>query len=381
MTPSTAPRLPLAAAALAAAALAAAPLAAQRPLLPETSRLDPREPSVAVGDDGRVVITFADGTTIHACVSDDGGASFGEPVEVAEEQALSLGNGRRPRAAVSAEHGLVVTANSGKRLRGRDGDLHAWTSRDGRRWSRRVRVNDVDDASLEGLHGMAAGPDGRIVATWLDQREGRRAHQVMAAVSRDGGRTWEDDLLVYASPEGAVCFCCPPAVAIDREGRAHVIFRNDLDGNRDMYVATSDEDVSAFGPARRVVGESWALRRCPMQGGALAVGADGEIEAVWFQKGRVLGAPLDARGRPGPTRPLGRGRDADLAAGPDGFVGVWSEGGTIRMVSAGEETTFDGRRPAIAGAPDGRGPVVLVYESDAPGPRRVRYHVVASREP
>ena len=374
----------------------APPLAAQSALLPGKSRLDPRAPSVGVGVDGRVVVTFVDDTTIHACISTDGGTTFGDPETVSKEKALMAAGPRRPRVAVTPA-GIVVTAISGAKLKGQDGDLNAWFSADGARWARKVRVPDVADAALEGLHGMAAGPGDRVVAVWLDHREGKRNHHVRAAASDDGGRTWADDVLVYASPDGAVCPCCTPSVVVDHEGRAHAMWRNDLDGNRDMYVATSDARVSAFGAPRAVDAASWALRQCPMQGGEMAVDAKGAIEAVWFHKGRVLRASLDADGRPGAPGTLATGRDAGIAAGPEGVTRLHVDGDRLVISTEPDADpeleaaparrepaaalTFTGRNPMLAGAPDGRGPVVLFYESDEDGAGRIQVVAIQPRAP
>ncbi len=35
-----------------------------------------------------------------------------------------------------------------------------------------------------------------------------------------------------------VCECCHPAVAISADGTVRILFRNSLDGNRDLYLAT-----------------------------------------------------------------------------------------------------------------------------------------------
>jgi hypothetical protein len=122
------------------------------------------------------------------------------------------------------------------------GNLTVWRSVDrGKTWKRAGVINDVPGASREGLHAMAAGPDGSLFAVWLDLRtEGMKLY---GARSTDGGVTWSKNVEVYASPDGAICSCCHPGLSIDGRGRISVMWRNVLDGFRDLYVAHSDDGV------------------------------------------------------------------------------------------------------------------------------------------
>ena len=93
-----------------------------------------------------------------------------------------LRNHRGPRVAVTAK-AIVISAIAG-------GDLAAWRSTDGgRTWSAAVTINSRTKSAEEGLHAMEAGPDGRIYAAWLDDRE--HGKQLWMSVSTDGGATWQ----------------------------------------------------------------------------------------------------------------------------------------------------------------------------------------------
>ena len=155
----------------------------------------------------------------------------------------------------AADHGLrpqrgqyLVAAVVGARGGGADGDVVVFRSTDGSStWAAPVVINDVPGAAREGLHAMAASPDGLVVIAWLDLRE--PGTRINAAVSRDHGATWAPDALVYSSPSGSVCECCHPSVAIDDGGSIAIMFRNNVDGNRDMFVARSSDGVRS--PPRR----------------------------------------------------------------------------------------------------------------------------------
>src|SRR5690606_3684534 len=129
---------------------------------------------------------------------------------------------------------------------GKDGDVLACRSADGgKTWQGPIRVNDAPNAAREGLHGMTSGSDGLLCCVWLDLRHAKT--EVMSSTSRDRGATWSNNVLVYRSPDGSVCECCHPSVAIGRDQRVHVLWRNSLGGNRDMYVATSGDGGQTFG--------------------------------------------------------------------------------------------------------------------------------------
>ena len=86
---------------------------------------------------------------------------------------LTLWRGQGPRIAASGGS-VCITAIGGPTGKGRDGDVWSVrTSDGGRTWSEPLRVNRVEGSAREGLHGMAAGPDGRLCCVWLDLRNGR----------------------------------------------------------------------------------------------------------------------------------------------------------------------------------------------------------------
>jgi hypothetical protein len=219
---------------------------------------DARQPQVAVDPAGKVYLVFGVEDAIYCTVSEDGGTSYRLPVKVAEEGSLSLGMRRGPRVAATGS-GVIVTAIYGKVGRGKDGDLLAWRSTDGgKTWPGPVKVNRVEGSAREGLHGMAAAPDGTISCVWIDLREGKS--QVYGTASTDGGVTWQPDRLIYASPEGNICPCCQPVAAFDPRGNLHVMWRNDLAGARDMYLVSSPDGGRTFGSPRKLGEGTWPHR-------------------------------------------------------------------------------------------------------------------------
>lgn len=319
-----------------------------------------RQPQVAVDPGGRIYVAFGRDNEVRLAASADGGKSF-EVSTVGEVGALSLGMRRGPRVA-AAEGAVVVTAIGGKQGKGRDGDVLAWRSPDGgRSWTDPRRINSVEGSAREGLHGMAAGPKGRMSCTWLDLRAGRT--EIYGSASKDGGATWERDVLVYRSPDGSVCECCHPSAAYGPDGTLYVMWRNSLGGSRDLYLTGSADDGATFRAAEKLGRETWPLKACPMDGGAVAVGPEGGVETVWMRAGSMFAA------KPGEAeRPLGRGVQGWAAMGAGGLHAVWLQGRPGRLLhlapdSAAPQVLAERAvDPAIAAALGGRGPVVAAWE-------------------
>lgn len=252
----------------------------------------------AVGS--RIFVVFGQGDTISVARSTDRGETFDTPAALPVPGRLSLGMHRGPRIAGTAR-ALMVAAVVGHKGGGADGDIVVFRSTDqGRTWGAPVTINDVPGSAREGLHAMTASPAGLVVIAWLDLRQG--GTRIYSATSRDHGATWTQDALVYAAPGGSVCECCHPSVAISADGHVAIMFRNSLDGNRDMYVTRSANGVT-FAPATKLGTGSWALDACPMDGGGLAFDGGGLV-ATWRRENDVYLTTASV-----PERTLGAGRD------------------------------------------------------------------------
>ena len=342
----------------------ASPVLAAEPVIVASGN-GAKQPQAAVATDGKVHLIYGSGESVFYCQSTDEGATFAKPQEAFRAANMSLGMRRGPRIAVTGDT-VVVTAIGGRQGKGKDGDVQAWRSTDeGATWQGPVRVNDAADSAREGLHGMAAGPDGSVWCVWLDLREKRS--EVYASKSTDGGATWQPNVLVYRSPGGSVCECCHPSVTVT-EGAVHVMFRNSLGGNRDMYVASS-KDGTKFAPAKKVGQGAWKLDSCPMDGGMLAPGPKDSLFTVWRRNGEVFSAASTG----GREQLLGRGEQPWVASSANGPVIVWTagrEGDLLVQSPASKQAQKLGgaaRDPMIASATNGTGPVVACWESKRDG--------------
>lgn len=326
----------------------------------------PKQPQAAVGDDGSVHVVYGIGDAVQYCRSPDGGATFEKSMQAFRVPNMSLGMRRGPRI-VKTKTAIVVTAIGGQIGKGRDGDVLAWRSTDdGQTWQGPVRVNDTADSAREGLHAMASGADGSIWCVWLDLRD--KKSEIYATMSKDGGATWEPNKCIYRSPDGSVCECCHPSVIVSGDN-VHVMFRNSLGGNRDMYVTSSTDRGKSFSDARKLGSGTWTLDACPMDGGMLAAGPKGALATVWRRDGNVYTAAGDGS----PEILLGPGQQPWIAGTAKGSIIVWtvSREGDLLVQSpvSGQPQKLAGaaRDPMIASSSNGEGPVVACWESKLNG--------------
>jgi hypothetical protein len=85
-----------------------------------------------------------------------------------------------------------------------------------------------------------------------------------------------------------------------------------------------------------------------------------------------------------PERPLGRGEQACVAVGPDGFHLLWIVGRPGTLMTMSSEASEPRRLaelandPVIAAPVHGKGPVVAVWEEGTPGAMRIHSLVLSS---
>jgi hypothetical protein len=313
-----------------------------------------RQPQVAVAPGGAVHVTFGKDTGIYHVSSADEGRTFSTPVKVGELPKLALGMRRGPR--ISATTGtVVITAISHA-----EGALRAWYSKDaGRTWTEPVQINDVPNSAREGLHAMAADGSGFVVAVWLDLRNA--GMELWSSTSSDGGATWSANRRVYHSPEGNICECCHPSVAISATGEIAVMWRNFLGGARDMYLATSRDGGSTFGAAQKLGTGTWQLNGCPMDGGAIAYDHAGELRSVWRREKVIFTASPGA-----PEQRLAEASQPIVIPTAADAIYLWQSGTGLMLKvgsAAAASLAANAAFPAAAALDDGR--VIAVWEASA----------------
>jgi hypothetical protein len=338
---------------------------------------DVRQPQVAIDPLGRVFITFGTEDGVFCSMSVDGGKSYADPVKVGDGGEMALGMRRGPRIAAT-DKAIVIAAICGKIGKGKDGDVVAWRSTDaGKTWQGPVMVNSVAGCAREGLHHLAAGPSGTFFCVWNDLRG--KGMKVYGAASSDDGATWGENRLVYASPEGNICPCCQPVAAYDPKGGLHIMFRNDLGGARDMYLVSSKDHGRTFDAGTKLGNGTWVHNTCPMDAGGLAGFSEDHLQTVWMRN-KVLFRCVPGQ----PEQSLGRGEQAAIAVGSEGFYVVWIIGRPGRLMvlkpdsSKAHPIAESALDPVLAAPLNGKGPVIAAWEEGRRGSMRIKALVLRS---
>jgi BNR repeat-like domain len=312
------------------------------------------EPQMAANS-SMVVLAFGAGKAIYFTCSRDGGNTFAAPTKVAEGGIIPLSRHRGPRIAL-AGNTIVITAVAGNKPEESghahglpsDGDLLVWRSQDGgKTWSKAKPINDVPGSATEGLHALASDGMATLFAAWLDKR-GSKGTKLYSARSTDGGLTWSKNVAVYQSPDGSICECCHPSVAIGAAGELVAMWRNSLVGSRDMYLATSHDGLT-FSTPRKLGRGTWHLNACPMDGGGLAVSSTKTVTA-WRRDADVFIA------EPGqPEQQVGTGKDVALALSGGRTYVAWVNGSKVEVWIDGKVELLSnaGAFPSLSSLPGG----------------------------
>jgi hypothetical protein len=178
---------------------------------------------------------------------------------------------------------------------------------------------------------------------------------------------WGKNTQVYRSPGKSICECCHPCALFDVEGNLAVMWRNSIEGSRDMWMATRAQGAAQFTAARKLGEGTWKLNGCPMDGGRILAFGKGQFGAVWQRNGDVFLTRAD-----GAEVKIGQGKQpVAINAGNGAPLVFWQQGAelvSLRSPSGSTVTKLasEGRFPSVVGLPAGRG-VVLAYEHGAKG--------------
>lgn len=305
-------------------------------------------PTLASGNNGKIFLTFGRGDSILFAVSTNQGDDFSQPVLVDTLPNLASSHMCGPQTGATNSGALILACT-------RDGNIYSYSQDNSGKWQSPARVNDVDTVAKENFISLATDGDNAL-AVWLDLRDGH--NKIFASRSTDAGRHWSANFLVYASPDSTVCECCKPSVLL-QDNKAYIMFRNWLAGNRDLYLSTSNDGGKTFDSAQKLGTASWALEGCPMDGGALSLDADKQIQTVWNRKGLIYWC------QPGqPEIKIGEGRSVNMASRGTDNLFCWVQNDHIILTKqkGKKQVIGEGQLPQILLTDNHKG--LVVWEQD-----------------
>ena len=213
-----------------------------------------------------------------------------------------------------------------------------------------LRVNE-DRPLSHSFDGLAVAPDGTLLVTWIDGREGRKDPATWVARVVERGTRVESARKVGDD----TCVCCRVDAAAGPRDTVALTWRRVFPGDiRDMVMTMSRDGGRTFGDPMLVSADRWKINACPHRGGAIGVDARGRVYMGWYTEGTDIRPDLrfavSADGRRfGPPKRLHTSATsipdhARMAVDPAGrAVVVWEESTAVRRRILLRYTTDGGR--------------------------------------
>ncbi|HEX5218043.1 MAG TPA: hypothetical protein VFZ59_00625 [Verrucomicrobiae bacterium] len=216
--------------------------------------------------------------------SSDAGASFSPPIAIVDAAAQKSGLKFQGEDLAVGKKGRVhvAMANNAWKLKLPEAEWGFYYSSLAPEAKSFSAVRNINRKPSEGF-SLAADEVGNVTACFLSDK-------LFTMVSHDDGETFTQ----YAEPNADwnPCNCCTTAAAFGADGRLAVLYREETDNERDIYLALLGKGKAV---RSRVSTTPWKLNGCPMTYFAINRTARGYV-AAWPTKGQVYFARLDTWG-------------------------------------------------------------------------------------
>ena len=291
---------------------------------PVTRTLQPgMQPQVSIDSKGIIRLVFGRNDSIFCATSTDKALSFSASRFIGYVKGMHLGMTRGPQLASSRTASLVTAMD-------KSGDIHFFQLNHlTNKWVQKGFVNDARSSAPEGLMGIAADEADNFYAVWLDLR-GDKQNNIYFSSLAAAETQWSKNRLVYKSPDMHVCECCKPSITVNNKTVA-IMFRNWIEGSRDLYVMKSVDKGRSFEMAQKMGVGTWKLKGCPMDGGGLTFDNKGNIQTTWQRQGIIYTA------KPGENEvriSAGKGSAIASSAITDRMIISYQDGENVKVVNA-----------------------------------------------
>jgi hypothetical protein len=197
-------------------------------------------------------------------------------------------------------------------------------------------VCNLNNKSSEGF-SLAADDRGDVAAVWLSGK-------LYANFSGDAGQTFSSNAEISA--ECDPCPCCTTSSVFAPNGDLGILYREEADNNRDMYILIKHRDGRLT--RRRISSTGWKIGACPMSCFSITIAPKGYI-AAWPTKGQVYFARLDEEGNPMPPVEVATSGRAIMH---EGVLGLSTRDGQV-LVAWNHDGRLNWRRYDSSAAPIG----------------------------
>jgi hypothetical protein len=239
-----------------------------------------------IGSDGTIHLLYDSGDIPFYVKSSDHGATFSKPIPVVNKQArkpglvfsgwsLAVGRGNRVYVAMATNNWQV-------KLEGvPEGFVYATLAPGAKTFT---PVRSLNNRPSEGF-SLAADEKADVAAAWLSGK-------LYDNISSDGGKTFTRNTEI--NPSYDPCNCCTTRAAYGADGDLAVLYREETNNDRDMYVVILAKNGQQL--RTRISSTLWHINACPMTYFALTKAKAGYL-AAWPTKGDIYFARLDKNGK------------------------------------------------------------------------------------
>ncbi|HEV3025628.1 MAG TPA: hypothetical protein VGX76_24315 [Pirellulales bacterium] len=239
------------------------------------------------GPAGTVHLLFDSADGPQYAKSTDGGRTFGPPLAVVDRGSRKPGLefGAWDMAVDQAGRVHVALGTNAWKLKLPEEEWAFYYARLEPGAKAFAKLRNINRTPSEGF-SLACDDKGNVTACWLNDR-------LYANVSHDNGTTFAPQ--VEIDPDLNPCNCCTTSCIYGPDGKLAVLYREETDDERDMYLVSWDQ-VRNEVSRTRVSGTPWKIDACPMSYYAISRNQDGFL-AVWPTQGEIYFAQLDSQGR------------------------------------------------------------------------------------
>jgi hypothetical protein len=193
------------------------------------------QPAAARTDaDGTIHLVYRTGDSPRYAKSTDNGKTFSAAIPIVDRKSRKPGLEFDVWDLAIGKAGQVHVAlgtNAWKlKLPQEEWGLHYATLQPGAKEFRPVR--NINHKPSEGF-SLAADDSGRVTACWL-------CDKLFANVSRDNGKTFAHFVEINKSYDP--CNCCTTSAAYGADGKLAILYREETDNERDMFLVLWDQE-------------------------------------------------------------------------------------------------------------------------------------------
>lgn len=251
-----------------------------------------------ISSDGVIHLLYNSQDIPYYVKSSDNGATFSSRIAVVDKESrkpdLEFLGSAMPIGKGGAVYVAMMTNNWKLKLPNvPEGMVYATLAPGARAFT---PVRSLNGRPSEGF-SLAADENGNVAATWL-------ADKLFVNFSHDAGKTFTPNAEINRAYDP--CNCCTTRGAYGADGNLAVLYREETNNQRDMYVVMLTKDGRES--RNRISATLWNINACPMTYFAISPTKDGYV-AAWPTKSEIYFTRLDKAGKvlpPGEVKTPGR---------------------------------------------------------------------------